>query len=99
MNIKLSDNDFRRAEIFKCLSDPNRLQLIRLLYKNKKEMSCTELGEHLNLTLSTVSYHFKALRLAGLTNTIKDGRTKYVSLRYETFAKFLPGFLETLLID
>lgn len=96
MNIEITD-DQQRAEIFKCLSDPSRLQLIRLLYKNGKKMSCSELGENLNLSLSTVSYHFKALRLAGLTNTTKDGRTKYVSLRYDTFKKFLPGFLDTLL--
>ncbi|MFD1124256.1 ArsR/SmtB family transcription factor [Lentilactobacillus raoultii] len=89
--------DKKRAEIFKCLSDPNRLKLIRLLYKNKREMSCSELGDNLDLSLSTVSYHFKALRLAGLTNTVKDGRTKYVSLRYDTFEKYLPGFLNTLL--
>ncbi|MCH4169993.1 ArsR/SmtB family transcription factor [Agrilactobacillus composti] len=96
MDIEISD-DQQRVEIFKCLSDPSRLQLIRLLYKNGKKMSCSELGENLNLSLSTVSYHFKALRLAGLTNTIKEGRTKYVSLRYDTFEKFLPGFLKTLL--
>lgn len=98
MSIEIKvNNDAERAEIFKCLSDPGRLQLIRLLYKNGKKMSCSELGENLNLSLSTVSYHFKALRLAGLTNTIKYGRTKYVSLRYDTFNKFLPGFLDTLL--
>lgn len=95
MNIKVID-DQQRSEIFKCLSDPSRLQLIRLLYKNGRKMSCSELGENLDLSLSTVSYHFKALRLAGLTNTIKDGRTKYVSLRYDTFEKFLPGLLDTL---
>ncbi len=96
MNIEVTD-DQQRAEIFKCLSDPSRLQLIRLLYRNGKKMNCSELGETLDLSLSTVSYHFKALRLAGLTNTIKSGRTKYVSLRYDTFKKFLPGFLDTLI--
>ncbi|MBO3637671.1 helix-turn-helix transcriptional regulator [Bacillus subtilis] len=74
----------------------NKLLFIRTLYVSGKELSCGEVGEKCNIVKTTASYHFKTLREAGLTATRKDSRTKYVSLREDTFQTYLPGFLETL---
>lgn len=92
----IKQDDFARAEIFKVLSDPNRLNMIRILYTNKKEMTCGEVGEKLEVSKSTVSYHFKLLRSVGLTITRREEQRKYLSLNYDTFEKFLPGFLDSL---
>ncbi len=94
--MKEEEADLKRTAIFKVLSDPNRLQMIRILYKAKSEMTCGEVGEKLNLSKSTVSYHFKLLRSVGLTNTRREAQIKYLSINQETFATYLPGFLETL---
>jgi DNA-binding transcriptional ArsR family regulator len=67
-----------------------------MLYHHQGEMNCGEIGEQLNIQKSTVSYHFRTLREAGLTTTRKSGQNKYVELRLETFEKYLPGFLDTL---
>lgn len=93
-NVRVSDVE--RAEIFKVLSDANRLNMIRELYQSKREMTCGEVGEKLAVSKSTVSYHFKILRSVGLTHTRREAQSKYLSLNYDTFNKYLPGFLDTL---
>ncbi|CAH1853816.1 ArsR/SmtB family transcription factor [Convivina praedatoris] len=94
MEIELEDQ--KRAEIFKTLSDANRLKIIRTLQASNREMTCGEVGAQLSISKSTVSYHFKALRAVGLTNTRKEAQSKYLSLNQETFNKYLPGFLDSL---
>ncbi|ARW24441.1 metalloregulator ArsR/SmtB family transcription factor [Pediococcus acidilactici] len=96
MFMTMKQEDIKRAEIFKVLSDPNRLSMIRTLYKSKREMTCGEVGKKLEVSKSTVSYHFKILRSVGLTNTRKEAQSKYLSLKFETFDKYLPGFLDSL---
>ena len=85
-----------RVQIFKALSDQARLTIIKMLYEQGTEMSCGEIGQQLNITKSTASYHFKTLREAGLTFTRKEGKNKFVRLNLEMFDRFLPGFLDTL---
>ncbi|CAJ1183350.1 metalloregulator ArsR/SmtB family transcription factor [Companilactobacillus paralimentarius] len=94
--MKIDKKDIQRAEIFKVLSDPNRLQMIRILYQAHRELTCGEVGEKLDLSKSTVSYHFKKLRKVGLTNTRKEAQIKYLSINMDTFTEFLPFFLDTL---
>ncbi|MCD2257348.1 ArsR/SmtB family transcription factor [Agrilactobacillus fermenti] len=96
MIIKQLSLNETRVQIFKALSDEARLTIVKMLYTNGKEMSCGEIGETLNINKSTVSYHFKTLREAGLTTTRKSGKNKFVSLNLEVFHTFLPGFLDTL---
>lgn len=96
MTIEQLNEDQIRVKIFKALSDETRLNIVRKLFKNKKELNCGEIGENLNINKSTVSYHFKTLREAGLTCTRKEGQIKYVKLNINTFNKYLPEFLKTL---
>lgn len=96
MIIEQSNLDEQRVKILKALADEARLTIVRMLYAKRKEMNCGEIGEQLTLNKSTVSYHFKTLREAGLTTTRKVGQNKYVSLNEEVFQTFLPGFLDTL---
>ena len=92
----IEQEDIKRSEIFKVLSDPNRLKMILILYDSGREMTCGEVGEKLNLSKSTVSYHFKILRSVGLTNTRKSAQSKYLSINFATFKQYLPGFLDSL---
>ncbi|KRN78240.1 ArsR/SmtB family transcription factor [Fructilactobacillus lindneri] len=73
-----NENDL--AKIFKALSDPNRIKILKILIENQTEMTCGEVSSHLKLSLSTVSYHFKILRHAGLTKMRKEGHEKYLSV-------------------
>ncbi|MFC0232879.1 ArsR/SmtB family transcription factor [Vagococcus entomophilus] len=96
MNIKQLEEDEVRIQIFKALSDPTRLEIIRFLRDKGAEMGCGEIGENLDLSKSTVSYHFKILREAKLTKTRRDAREKFVTLRHDTFHKYLTNFLDSL---
>ncbi|WP_129045680.1 ArsR/SmtB family transcription factor [Companilactobacillus metriopterae] len=92
----IEQKDMKRSEIFKVLSDPNRIRMIRILYSNGSEMTCGEVGDKLSISKSTVSYHFKILRSVGLTNTRRESRNKFLSLNLNTFDEYLPGFLDSL---
>ncbi|MFD1418304.1 ArsR/SmtB family transcription factor [Companilactobacillus keshanensis] len=96
MTIEEQSKDEILSEIFKALSEPNRLKMIRTLNESDKEITCGEMSEILKLSLSTVSYHAKTLREMGLTNTRKEAQTKYLSVNRQTFKKYLPGFLDSL---
>ncbi|MGY3778738.1 ArsR/SmtB family transcription factor [Isobaculum melis] len=96
MNIKQLKDDEVRVQIFKALADPARLEIIRVLRDKGDEMGCGEIGENLALSKSTISYHFKTLREAGLTTTRREAREKFVKLRYDTFEQYFTNFLDSL---
>jgi ArsR family transcriptional regulator, lead/cadmium/zinc/bismuth-responsive transcriptional repressor len=89
-------NDEHRARIFKALADETRLEIIRILYANKKEMSCGAIGETHGISKSNNSYHMRTLREAKLIKVRKVAQTRYMSIDIETFQTYLPGFLDTL---
>jgi ArsR family transcriptional regulator, arsenate/arsenite/antimonite-responsive transcriptional repressor len=73
------------VEIFKALSNPNRLQIfIRLAtccrpgtvgIINQRDTSYVgELGQDLNVAKSTVSHHIKELKRVGLIRTRREGQ-------------------------
>jgi DNA-binding transcriptional ArsR family regulator len=77
------------------LSDPIRLQIVRRLREAHKELSCSD-ATGTPLPKSTMSFHFKALREAGLIRTRQEGRTKYNSIN-PGFDKRFPGLLKSIL--
>lgn len=96
MNIKQSTKSEKLAHILKTLGDPNRLRMVKILYQNNHELTCGEISQQLTISKSTVSYHFKYLRQAGLTTTRTQGQLKYLSLNTTIFEQYLPGFLKSL---
>jgi ArsR family transcriptional regulator len=73
------------SEIFKALSNPNRLRIfLQLIACCKPGTSCQtdsefrkcagEIGENLDIVPSTVSHHLKELRIAGLIRTQRKGQ-------------------------
>jgi DNA-binding transcriptional ArsR family regulator len=73
------------AEIFKALSNPNRLKIFTLLTSccipgtvsvlDSDDTACVgDLGRELDIVKSTVSHHIKELRRVGLIRTRRDGQ-------------------------
>ncbi len=84
----------RLANIYKALGEPTRLQIVQLLARNK-ELSCTELSEHLNAnTCSTLSHHLKLLTDCGLIRLRKEGTYHIYSLQLDEVRHFAPGALD-----
>jgi ArsR family transcriptional regulator, arsenate/arsenite/antimonite-responsive transcriptional repressor len=87
----------RLSTIFKALSNPNRLKIMLEFTHCSKggqgfaasigidqvENCQKEFAKHLNLAPSTISHHFKELRLAGLLKMQKQGKNIMVSVNEE----------------
>ena len=69
------------TQIFKTLSDPTRLRILRLLLDAGKELCVCELVDSLEEPQYNVSKHVAALRAAGLLKSRKEGRWVYYSPR------------------
>lgn len=102
-NYKTIDTE-RLAEMFKALSNPNRLhiflRMLDLCPPEGKEYCCEEalqccvgeLGESIDVAPSTLSHHVKELRRAGLIRMERSGKNIKCSLNTEAL-KFIQSFL------
>lgn len=77
------------------LSDQIRLDIVRRLKEGGKALSCVD-ATGADLPKSTMSFHFKALREAGIIRTHQQGRAK-LSVIHPGFEKRFPGLLKTIL--
>jgi DNA-binding transcriptional ArsR family regulator len=95
------------AEIFKALSDPTRLKLVRLL-SAQPEGECrgpcngtgflcvNALAHRLGVSQSAVSQHLRVLRQAGLVRGARRGPFVHYSLDQEGMEKYRHALQETL---
>lgn len=60
------------TKLFKALSDPNRLRILKML--QTKSLCVCEITDVLNLATSTVSKHLSILRDSGFIIELKDGK-------------------------
>lgn len=65
------------ATVFKTLSDPTRLRVLRLLIDAEKELCVCELVDSLEEPQYNISKHVNALKDGGLLQSRKDGRWVY----------------------
>ena len=72
--------DFRQAsEVFKALSNPNRLLIVDAVAKG--ERCVADLTELVGLDMSTVSNHLSVLRHVGILKDERRGTQVFYSLR------------------
>lgn len=69
------------VEVFRMLADATRVQVLWALAD--REMSVTELAEHLGKPAPSVSQHLAKLRMARLVRTRREGTTIFYSLENE----------------
>ncbi len=82
--------------VLHALSDPVRLRIVRRLLAASGELSCQE-ATGADLPKSTMSFHFKVLREAGLTRTRQAGRS-YFTVINPGFETRFPGLLDGILV-
>jgi ArsR family transcriptional regulator, arsenate/arsenite/antimonite-responsive transcriptional repressor len=69
----------KQSDIFKSLSDPNRIRILKML--QIKPLCVCEITEILGLAASTVSKHLTILKNAGFIEDSKDGKWINYSLK------------------
>jgi DNA-binding transcriptional ArsR family regulator len=84
--------DVELVDVMKALADPVRLHIVRVLADGEPRSKTLD-NWGVDVTKSTMAHHFRALREAGLTLTLIDGRRHEIQLRRaELDAKF-PGLI------
>ena len=95
------------AEIFKALSDPTRLKLVKLLSEHPmhncpsechgQEFLCVNaLAHRLGVTQSAVSQHLRVLRQARIVRGVRRGHFMHYSLDQDGLERYKAKLLETL---
>ena len=84
------------SEVFKALSDPTRLRLVKLLSDHEGALCVNALARELNVTQSAVSQHLRVLRQAGLVKGDRRGSSVHYSLDQDRLEQYKSRILETL---
>ena len=83
------------VDILRALSDPTRLRMVQILADGKRHPKTPE-DWGFDLQKSTLAHHFRALREAGVTRTIVEGRSHSLQLRREELDAKFPGLIDAL---
>ncbi len=84
------------AEIFKALSDPTRMRLVKLLSETGGALCVNALTCRLGVTQSAVSQHLRVLRQAGLVRGERRGHFVHYSLDRGGLERYKARLLQTL---
>jgi DNA-binding transcriptional ArsR family regulator len=84
------------ADIFKALSDPTRLRLIKSLTRNEGALCVNALSHMLGVTQSAVSQHLRVLRQAGLVRGERRGNFVHYLLEKDVLEKYKNRIVKTL---
>lgn len=84
------------ARVLAALSDPTRLEMIRRL-ADGQEHDSLELAD--DLPRSTLTYHTRMLRKAGVTWTRGEGRACLIRLRRDDLDRLFPGVLAAVVAN
>jgi ArsR family transcriptional regulator len=69
--------------VFKALGDPTRMEILRLL--REKDMSPSEILQHMDSSQPTLSHHLDILKRANLVDCERKGQFIYYSLNMSVF--------------
>ena len=74
--------------IFKALSDPIRIKILKKLYSAESVCVC-ELTDIFDISQSKLSYHLKLLLSANLIDKTSKGKWNFYSVNKDTFSRVL----------
>lgn len=79
--------------ISRALADPRRVQVLRTL-ADCNAATCMDVREALAMSPATLSHHMKQLELAGLIETVRDGKFVRANVRRKVWKGYL-AYLKT----
>jgi len=87
------------TEVFKALSDPTRLRLVKLLGENEGALCVNALAGRLDVSQSAVSQHLRVLRQTGLVKSERRGSSVHYLLDQDSLKQHTAKVRETLGTD
>lgn len=85
------------VDILRALADPIRLRIIQELTDGDPHAKAdVTLSCGFEVQKTTLSHHYKALREAGVTRTVVEGRNHSIQLRRTELDKKFPGLIDAL---
>ncbi len=87
------------AEVFKALSTPTRLRLVKLLSEHEGALCVNALAHKLDVSQSAVSQHLRILRQVGLVRSDRRGASVHYLLDQENLDQYRERIQETLGLD
>jgi DNA-binding transcriptional ArsR family regulator len=84
------------AAVFKALSDPTRLRLVKLLQEHAGALCVNALAHKLGVSQSAVSQHLRVLRQARLVQSVRHGYYVHYSLDPDQLAEYRTKLRSTL---
>jgi DNA-binding transcriptional ArsR family regulator len=88
-------DEIELTDVLHALSDPLRLELVRILDDCGEERSCGTFD--LPVAKSTATHHWRVLRECGVVASRTEGTRKYQRLRRADLDARFPGLLDTIL--
>ena len=89
-------NPKKAEKISKALADPNRLQILKEIKKQKEEcLYCVDINETINLAQPSIAHHLKLLVDTEIILSEKEGRNVKYRLNNRVIDEYI-AFLETL---
>ncbi|MFC2053055.1 ArsR/SmtB family transcription factor [Chloroflexota bacterium] len=84
------------TEVFKALSDPTRLRLVKLLGEHEGALCVNALARRLDVSQSAVSQHLRVLRQTGLVKSVRRGSSVHYWLDQDSLKQHRAKLRETL---
>jgi DNA-binding transcriptional ArsR family regulator len=89
--------DFSLCKILYALSDPTRMEILRMIDQAGGELRCGFFSERIGLSKPTLSHHLGILRESGVVETRMEGTHKLNAIRHESLQERFPGLLKAIL--
>ncbi|MBA2939456.1 helix-turn-helix transcriptional regulator [Paenibacillus sp. CGMCC 1.16610] len=89
----MTESQFNR--ISRALAEPRRFQILKEIKDSSQPLPCSMLLESHNVSAATISHHIKELEIAGLIQSIREG--KYMSLAFQP--EVLQAYLDKISED
>jgi DNA-binding transcriptional ArsR family regulator len=83
------DKITKSAELFKALSDPTRLKIVKLLNESNGALCVNAVTGMLDVSQSAVSQHLRVLRQIGLVDGARYGFHVHYSLNKDTLKNYM----------
>lgn len=89
--------DFSICKILYALSEPTRLEIVRMIDEAGGELRCGFFAQRIGLSKPTLSHHLGILRDAGVLATRLEGTQKLNTIRRDSLNERFPGLLASIL--